>query len=64
MTRIRAQLVENGLTVEKLMDEYKYAGGDNSNGNPHHGNYYELARSNKSTPEHVDTCEICDHFIV
>ena len=65
MTRVRAQLAVNGLTVETLMEEYKYAGGDDANGsNPRHLHYYNLARPNEPTPEHVDNCEICSHDII
>jgi len=64
MTRVRTQLAENGLTPETL-NEYKYAGGDGANGgNLRHLHYYELARPGEDFPEHVDHCEICDHFIV
>jgi hypothetical protein len=63
MTRVRTQLAENGLTPETL-NEYKYAGGDGANGgNLRHLHYYELVRPGEDFPEHVDHCEICDHFI-
>ena len=65
MTRVRAQLAVNGLAVETLMEDYKYAGGDDANGsNPRHLHYYNLARPNEPTPEHVDNCEICSHDII